>query len=187
MRRLIAVVGMSGSGKSIATEYLENQGWTKLYFGGITYKLMAEAGIERTPDGKSEKKFREKLRQDHGPECYAKFLESDIKEALKVGNVVLDGLYSWDELKILKEEFGDKMTSIAIIVDRKTRYERLENRPIRPFSKEKANERDISEIENIAKAGPIAYADYYIDNNKNVDDFKIRLEEILKEIERTNE
>ena len=119
--------------------------------------------------------------------AYATVLLPKIKELAKSHNVVLDGLYSWDELKILKEEFGDKMTSIAIIVDRKTRYERLENRPIRPFSKEKANERDISEIENIAKAGPIAYADYYIDNNKTVDDFKIRLEEILKEIERTNE
>ena len=31
MRRLIAVVGMSGSGKSIATDYLENEGWTKFW------------------------------------------------------------------------------------------------------------------------------------------------------------
>ena len=95
MRRLIAVVGMSGSGKSIATDYLENEGWTKLYFGGITYKLMAEAGVERTPDGKSEKEFRENLRREHGPECYAKFLEPDIKKALETNDVVLDGLYSW--------------------------------------------------------------------------------------------
>ena len=101
MKNLIAIVGMSGSGKSIATDYLENLGYTKLYFGGITYQLMEEAGIERTSDGKSEKEFREKLRQDHGPECYAKFLEPDIKEALKVGNVVLDGLYSWYEYKYL--------------------------------------------------------------------------------------
>ena len=41
---------------------------------------------------------------------------------------------------------------------------------------------DISEIENIAKAGPIAYADYYIDNNKTVEDFKRRLDEILNNI-----
>ena len=79
MKELIAIVGMSGSGKSIATDYLEKEGWKKLYFGGITYQLMADAGIERTPDGKSEKEFREKLRRDHGPECYAKFLEPEIK------------------------------------------------------------------------------------------------------------
>ena len=105
MRKLIAVVGMSGSGKSIATDYLENEGWTKLYFGGITYKLMAEAGVERTPDGKSEKEFRENLRREHGPECYAKFLEPDIKKALETNDVVLDGLYSWYEYKYLIERF----------------------------------------------------------------------------------
>ena len=66
MNKLVAVVGMSGTGKSVVTEYLEENGWAKLYFGGITYKLMEEAGIERTEDGKSEKEFREKLRKEHG-------------------------------------------------------------------------------------------------------------------------
>ena len=72
MNKLIAIVGMSGSGKSVATDYLEKKGWKKIYFGGITYKLMKEANIEITPDGKSEKEFREKLRKEHGKECYAK-------------------------------------------------------------------------------------------------------------------
>ena len=57
MNKLIAVVGMSGTGKSVITEYLEENNYTKLYFGGITYKHMKEAGIERTEDGKSEKEF----------------------------------------------------------------------------------------------------------------------------------
>ena len=88
MNKLIAVVGMSGTGKSVITDYLEENNWNKLYFGGITYKLMKEAGIERTADGKVEKEFREKLREDHGPECYAKFLEPEIREKLNQGNVV---------------------------------------------------------------------------------------------------
>ena len=68
MNKLIAVVGMSGSGKSVVTEYLEENNWTKLYFGGITYKLMNEAGIERAIEGKNEKEFRENLRKEHGPD-----------------------------------------------------------------------------------------------------------------------
>ena len=71
LNKLIAIVGMSGSGKSIITDYLESIGWKKIYFGGITYRLMEEAGIARTEDGKSEKEFREKLRKEHGNECYA--------------------------------------------------------------------------------------------------------------------
>lgn len=181
MNKLIAIVGMSGTGKSVITDYLESIGWNKLYFGGITYKLMQEAGIERTPDGKSEKEFREKLRKDYGPECYAKFLEPDIKENLKKGNVVLDGLYSWYEYKYLIERFKN-LKLICVITDKKLRYKRVGNRPDRAFNKDAIIYRDISEIENLAKGGPIAYADYYILNNGTIDDELTRLKEILKKI-----
>ena len=185
MNKIIAIVGMCGSGKSVACNLLEEKAFQKVYFGGVTLEKLKEEGLEDTPE--NEKYMREKLRSELGMGAYAILLLPKIKELAETNNVVLDGLYSWDKLKILKNEFGDKITSIAIIVDRKTRYDRLKNRPIRPFNKEKAIERDISEIENIAKAGPIAYADYYIDNNKSIDNFKNRLEEILKEIERTKD
>ena len=174
MNKLVAIVGMSGTGKSVVTDYLEEQNWKKLYFGGITYKLMKEAGIERTEDGKSEKEFREKLRKDYGPECYAKFLEPEIKEALKEGNVVLDGLYSW-------YKFED-LILICVVTDKKLRYQRVAERKERSFNKEAIIYRDLSEIENLAKGGPIAYADYFILNNGNMDDEINRLKEILKEI-----
>ena len=37
--------------------------------------------------------------------------------------MVIDGLYSWDELKILQEEFGENFKVIAILTDKKLRYE----------------------------------------------------------------
>ena len=185
MKRIIAIVGMCGSGKSVACNFLEEKGFEKVYFGGVTLDKLKEEGLEDTPE--NEKYMREKLRGEYGMGAFAILLLPKIKEFAKNYDVVLDGLYSWDELKILKEEFGDELTTIAIIVDRHLRYERLENRPIRPFSVEKAMERDVSEIENIRKAGPIAYADYYIDNNKTVNDFKVRLEEILDTIEKERE
>ena len=127
MNKLVAIVGMSGTGKSVVTDYLEEQNWKKLYFGGITYKLMKEAGIERTEDGKSEKEFREKLRKDYGPECYAKFLEPEIKEALKEGfengeivNVYKENKYLFDaHIKIEPVSFTELHidTSEEIIYD----------------------------------------------------------------------
>lgn len=181
MNKLVAVVGMSGTGKSVITDYLESINWKKLYFGGITYKLMEEAGIERTVDGKSEKEFREKLREEHGPECYAKFLEPDILEAIKNGNVVLDGLYSWYEYKYLIEKFP-QLILICVVTDKKLRYERVAQRPDRAFDGDAIVYRDLSEIENLAKGGPIAYADYFILNNGSMDDEVKRLKEILEEI-----
>ena len=54
-----------------------------------------------------------------------------------------DGLYSWDELKILKEKFKDQLVVISIVVDKKHRYSRLETREIRPLTNLEAETRDI--------------------------------------------
>jgi len=183
MNKLIAVVGMSGSGKGIATDYLEEASWSKIYFGGVTYKLMEEAGIVRTEDGKSEKEFRENLRKEHGKACYAKFLEPEIAKELKTNNVVLDGLYSWDEYKYLIERFPN-LKLICVVVDKEIRYERVSKRKDRAFTKENIIYRDLSEIENIAKGGPIAIADYYIFNNGSIEDYIKRLNEILGSIDK---
>jgi len=177
---IIAVVGMCGAGKSVASDILEEKGYKKIYFGGVTMEKLKEEGLEITPE--NEKMMRERLRKEHGMGAFAKILLPRIREYATEGNTVLDGLYSWDELKILKEEFGDNLSVIAIIADKKLRYDRISNRKIRPFSKEDVIKRDITEIENIAKAGPIAYADYYIENNHDLDSYKNRLEEILKNI-----
>ena len=180
MKKLIAVVGMSGSGKSVATTYLEDQGYKKIYFGGVIYDKMKEAGIKITPD--SQKEFRENLRKEHGMGVVAKILLPKIEEAYKLGDTVLDGLYSWDEYLILKDKFKD-LKLICICTDKKIRYNRVSNRPDRPFNNEDIIKRDISEIENSAKGGPIAYADYYISNNGDLCDFYKRLEEILESID----
>ena len=144
LNKLIAIVGMSGSGKSIITDYLESIGWKKIYFGGITYRLMEEAGIARTEDGKSEKEFREKLRKEHGNECYAKFVEPEIRENLPNNNVVLDGLYSWYEYKYLIDKFPN-LKLVAIVSDKNIRYDRVSRRVDRPFDKKAIIERDLSE------------------------------------------
>ncbi|MGN1342879.1 MAG: AAA family ATPase [Bacilli bacterium] len=182
MNKIIAVVGMCGVGKSVASEFLEELGYKKVYFGGVTLEKMKEEGIEVTPD--NEKKMRESLRAKYGMGAYAIILLPKIRELSKNNNVVLDGLYSWDELKILKQELGNSLTVIAVIADKKIRYDRLKIREVRPLTNEEAKNRDVAEIENIAKAGPIAYADYYIDNNHDIDNYKQRLLDILKEIDK---
>lgn len=179
--KLLAVVGMSGAGKSVITDYLEDNKWKKIYFGGITYKLMKKAGIERTEDGKSEKEFREKLRKEHGPECYAKFLEPEIRESLNDNNVVLDGLYSWYEYKYLIDKFPD-LKLLCVVTDKEIRYQRVAERVERAFDREAIVYRDLSEIENLFKGGPIAYADYYILNNGTKEEAIERLKKILEEV-----
>ena len=180
MNKVVAIVGMCGSGKSVASDYLEKElGYKKVYFGGVTMKKLQEANLEVNPE--NEKMMREKLRKELGMGAYAKVLLPEIKELAKENNVVLDGLYSWTEYKILKEEIKE-LKLISIVADKNIRYERLNQRKIRPLTNEEATKRDLSEIENIEKAPPIAYADYYILNNSTIEEYINRLNEILKEV-----
>ena len=181
MSKIIAVVGMSGTGKSVVTEYLQSRDWYKLYFGGITYKLMEEQGIERTADGKSEKEFREKLRAKYGPECYAKLLDPEIKKYSKKHDLVLDGLYSWYEYKYLIDKYPN-LVLVCVVTDKELRYKRVSERVDRSFDRDAIIYRDLTEIENLYKGGPIAYADYYIINNGEKEDVINRVDDILKEL-----
>ena len=62
--KIIAFVGMCGSGKSTAIEVLTKQNIPKVYFGGVILNAIKEAGLEITPE--NEKRFREELRQKEG-------------------------------------------------------------------------------------------------------------------------
>ena len=177
MNKLYAIVGMCGSGKSIASDYLVSKGFNKVYFGGVTMDKLKEANLEVNPE--NEKMMREKLRSELGMGAFAIVLLPKIKECLNNGNTVLDGVYSYDEVKILKENFPE-LKIIAIVCDKDIRYNRLSIREVRPLTNEEASARDIAEVENIAKAPPIAMADYYILNNGTIEEYKTRLEEILE-------
>lgn len=179
MSKLIAVVGMAGSGKSIATDYLEKNGWNKIYFGGAIMDKLKEEGKEITPA--NEKKCREEIREKYGMAAVAVLLEEKIRRAYEEKDTVLDGLYSWDEYIYLKDKFKD-LILVCVCCDKEKRYSRVGVRDIRPFNREEIVIRDVSEIENLAKGGPIAYADYYIFNNGTLDDYIERLEEIISEV-----
>ena len=182
--KILAVVGMSGSGKSTAIDYLIEKKIPKIYFGGIIYKAMAEAGIERTEDGESEKKFREEIREKEGKDFVVKRAIAEAKNLIAAGQkrIVLDGVYTWSEYKILRKEFPTEMTVVAIVVPKALRRKRLAERPDRPFNAQQAAERDRSEIENLEKGGPIAIADYYVDNSGTIKEFHERFAALCKEI-----
>ena len=182
--KILAIVGMSGSGKSVAVDYLTDQGYPKVYFGGMIYKEMEKRGIVRTEDGESEKKFREEIREKEGKDWVVRQVIEETKDVISAGQkrIILDGVYSWTEYKILKHEFPKCLTFIAIVVDKNKRYERVAKRPGRAFDGKAIRERDRSEIENLEKGGPIAAADYYILNNTSIEELQQQLKNILKEI-----
>lgn len=183
--KIIAIVGMSGSGKSVLVDYLTDKGYPKVYFGGMIYKEMEKRGIERTEDGESEKEFREMIRETEGKDWVVRQVIEETKDLINAGQkrIVLDGVYSWTEYKILKKEFPRCLTFVAIVVDKKLRYERVAKRPGRAFDGTAIRERDRSEIENLEKGGPIVAADYYVLNNGTIEEAEEAMGEILKKID----
>ncbi len=181
--KIIAVVGMSGSGKSVAVDYLTDKGYPKVYFGGMILKGMKERGIEINAE--NEKKFRELIREQEGKDWVVQQVIKEVHSLIDAGQkrIVLDGVYSWTEYKILKHEFPGALTFMAVIVPKALRYKRVAQRPERPFNAEEIQERDRSEIENLEKGGPIAGADYYVMNDGSVDAMHEQIDKILQEID----
>ena len=169
--KILAVVGMSGSGKSVVVDFLTKKGVPKVYFGGMIYKEMERRGIQRTADGSSERQFREMIRET----------ENLIASGQK--RIVLDGLYSWTEYKELKSKYPGLLTVVAIVVPKALRHFRVGKREERPFTLKEIQERDYTEVENIEKGGPIAMADYYILNDGSVAEMNEKMAEILTRME----
>ena len=179
---ILAFVGLPGSGKTTAVDFLTEQGYPKVYFGGVIYQAMAEAGIERT--AASETKFREEIRAKEGKDFVVKRIVKQLHDLIAAGErrIVADGLYSWTEYKILKQEFGPQLHVVAIVAPKRLRHHRLAIRPGRSYTEKEANERDWDEIEHLEKGGPIAIADHYISNNGDLDTFHKDIAKTCKEL-----
>lgn len=180
MKMLLAIVGMPGSGKSEATTFFQAHGFSKVRFGDFTDESLQEEGREITPE--NEQTFREEIRKKEGMDVYAKKAKNQIDTLLKRDeNVIIDGLYSWQEFTYLKSEFPD-LTLIHIYARPKTRYERLKKRAIRPLTQQEARERDYKEIENLQKGGPIAIADFMVENESNKETLVKNLQALLAQL-----
>ncbi len=169
---------MPGSGKSSTSEILIKNGFVCLRFGEQTDTGLKEMGLALTE--KNEKMYREYIRKKLGMAAMAIKLKPRLDKLLKKENkIVLDGLYSWEEYTYLKK-FYPNLILVAVYARPDVRYKRLAGRKIRPLSKKEARSRDIAEIEKLNKGGPIAIADYLIDNNFSKAKLKSKVQEILK-------
>ncbi|MBI5619433.1 AAA family ATPase [Candidatus Gottesmanbacteria bacterium] len=178
--KLIAIVGMPGAGKSVAADFFRNKGISVLRFGDETDRGVAAAGKE--PTEQNEREWREAIRRELGMAAMAIKIEPRIIEAVKEHDtIVLDGLYSWEEYVYLKEKF-EGLTLLCIWAAPTVRYERLGKRAVRPLTVSEARSRDIAEIEQLNKGGPIAISDYLIENNSDQASFMDRLEQFFSTV-----
>jgi dephospho-CoA kinase len=175
--KIVSIVGMAGSGKSEVAKILERNGFLRIRFGDITDAEIRKRGLELNEA--NERYIREQLRKEHGMAAYAKLSLPEIDSRLKSADVVVDGLYSWEEYTLLKSRYDEHFVAVAVHASPEIRYERLAKRPVRPLTREEAVSRDISEIEKTNKGGPIAMADFVIVNEASLGDLENATSEFL--------
>jgi dephospho-CoA kinase len=175
--KVVAIVGMAGAGKSEVARVFGKHGFKKLRFGDITDEELKNRGLESNEE--NERYIRQQLRKEHGMAAYAKLNLPRIDSSLKSSNVVVDGLYSWEEYILLKEYYGGQFTMVAVWASPATRHGRLAHRAKRPLTLEEAASRDKAEIENINKGGPIAMADFTIVNEASLEELEKETERVL--------
>jgi dephospho-CoA kinase len=175
--KVVAVVGMPGSGKSEVARRLERRGFTVVRFGDITDEEIARRGMEISE--KNERYIRELLRQEHGMAAYARLNLPRIETALQQSSVAVDGLYSWEEYILLKSHYGERFLVLAVWSSPATRYSRLAHRTRRPLTPAEARKRDYAELEKVNKGGPIAMADHLIANEGSLADLEKAADRII--------
>lgn len=180
--RIIAFVGLAGSGKSSAVEYLTEKGYPKVYVGGLIIQGVVDSGQE--VNEVNERTYREEMRAKYGNEIFMQRAIEQVKNLVDAGQheIILDGLYTWPEYKLLKHEFPGSLITIAIVTPKHLRYQRMAKRPKRPLQTHEVDERDWAEIENMQKGGPIAIADYFVYNDGSVEHLYEQVDTILQAI-----
>ena len=178
--KIVSIVGMPGAGKSEVARIFESKGFTRIRFGDVTDQEIRKRGLELNE--KNERYVRELLRKEQGMSAYAKLNLLGIDVALKSGDVVIDGLYSWEEFVFLKGHYDDAFRAVAVWASPATRYSRLARRKERPLTREEAAGRDKAEIENVNKGGPIAMADFTLINESSLSNLRNETEKVIEQL-----
>lgn len=175
---ILAIVGLPGSGKTEAINYLmEKYKWPKVYFGDVTFDEMKERGLDINE--KNERFVREDLRAKFGQLHYAKKVVEKIKNIKEDTNILVESLYSWEEYLEFIKNFGESFKVLAIYSSPDTRIKRLSNRPHRPLKREEVISRDYAQIENLKQAGPIARADFTVVNEGKMEELHKQVDTII--------
>jgi dephospho-CoA kinase len=79
--KVVAIVGMTGAGKSEVARVFEEHGFKKVRFGDITDEEIKHMRLE--PNEENERYIRQQLRKKHGMDAYAKLNLPRIDSSLK--------------------------------------------------------------------------------------------------------
>lgn len=178
--KIIGLTGMPGSGKGIFVETAKKKGWDVVRMGDTVWDFVKKKGLKINDEnvGRVANEERKKIGYGIWAERTLPFIKNK--------KTVIDGIRSVEEVNVFRKHFQD-FTLISIHSSPETRYRRIMSRKRidDTFSKEKFDERDKREL-SWGIGNVIALSDIVIINERGIDDFKVKVEEILNKYEISN-
>lgn len=165
-KRVIAISGMPGAGKGVASEAARRLGFEVLVLGDVIREETERRGLEPTPQNIGSVMLQ--VRRDEGPAVVVKRLVPKI-EAGRSQTLIVEGVRSEDELRELRSKFD--VLTVSIHASPKTRFQRLvaRGRSDDPKTWETFYERDSREL-NVGLCRVIALADVVLVNEGTIDE-----------------
>lgn len=181
--KIIAFVGLTGTGKSAAAKYLAERGVARVSFAGIIEKALQTEGFELTPE--NERLVREKQRLSPSGDKIALEALQQIDRLIAAGQhkIVIDGLGAWATYRQLKHEFPGSLTVVGLTATKRIRHRRVASRAEHPLTSAELDQRDYEAIETIGKGGVIAIADHFIHDDGSLEQLHSRIDTLLRDIE----
>ncbi|UCH01546.1 MAG: flagellar hook-basal body complex protein FliE [Candidatus Bathyarchaeota archaeon] len=176
-KKVIGIVGMPGSGKSVFDNIAKQFCFSIVIMGDVVREETQKRGLELTPENIG--KVMMKMREEKGSDIVAKTCVPKVKES-KSKKVVIDGIRNLVEVEEFKNKFPE-FTLVHIHSSPKTRFERLfyRKRSDDPKSWKKFSERDCREL-RVGIGSVIALADYVLINEGTLSQFEIEAKDFLK-------
>ena len=177
-KRVIAISGMPGAGKGVASEAGKSLGFEVLVLGDVIREETERRGIEPTP--KNMGTVMLELRANEGVAVVAKRLLPKIENA-RSSTVIVEGVRSMHELQELQSKY--EVITVAIHASPKTRFQRLlsRKRSDDPNTWEVFFERDSREL-NVGLGHVIALADLVLINEGTIVDLQTQFKREISRI-----
>jgi dephospho-CoA kinase len=177
-RKVIAISGMPGAGKGVASAAAKQLGFDVLVLGDVIREETQRRGLNPTPQNIGVVMLQ--VRELEGPAAVAKRLLPKIEQS-QSEVVVVEGIRSLHELTELKSKF--EVITLVIHASPKTRFQRLlsRGRSDDPKTWDTFTERDNREL-TVGLGQVIALADHLAVNEDTITELQSSVRGILSKL-----
>ena len=157
---IVCLTGMPGAGKSTIAGGLREQGYEVVVLGDAVREEARRRNLE--PSSANLGRLMLELREENGPGAIAELAREKIGGS--ESNIVLvDGVRSSDEIKVLREAGTVKLLAVHSSTDTRFGFLKRRGRSDDPQTKAHFDERDGRELQ-VGISDPIALSDHAITN-----------------------